>query len=388
MSASPTVTPRFGGLPPAARAYVTIVVAAGALCLVDSATKLQFDQRGLFALLAALGIATSAIKIDLPLGPKPLEPVAVPRHQFLGAAGPWAGAGRVHRDNQRLDAVHVSRWDSQPAASHPLQCRIADADGVAGRFANRSRHEMGRARDLRRWPAPPRSSRRSISLPTRSWWRARSRCPRVSRSRESGTGTSCGARRATSPVRRWPPWRPRRLPRGWFGWLALLAVPLYLVFRSYHTVVVTAARGTGRNAARDGRAARNDRSARARHRSPRRLYSGAHPIDSALRGHAGGNRRTVGRRSPGRPHRRAAARHRQHGRAGTHSVEAGGAHARGVRSRQDSPARRRRDSQERAVRRAGQRPGAEPSRAVGRPRLSRRFARRRHPGRRPHSRHC
>ena len=27
------------------------------------------------------------------------------------------------------------------------------------------------------------------------------------------------------------------LTRGWFGWLALLAVPLYLVFRSYHTVV-------------------------------------------------------------------------------------------------------------------------------------------------------
>src|SRR5205807_4531145 len=25
--------------------------------------------------------------------------------------------------------------------------------------------------------------------------------------------------------------------RGWFGWLALLAVPLYLVFRSYHSVV-------------------------------------------------------------------------------------------------------------------------------------------------------
>ena len=27
------------------------------------------------------------------------------------------------------------------------------------------------------------------------------------------------------------------LDRGWFGWLALLAMPLYLVFRSYHTVV-------------------------------------------------------------------------------------------------------------------------------------------------------
>ena len=41
---------------------------AGALCLLDSAARLQFEQAGLFALLATLGIATSAIKIDLPLG--------------------------------------------------------------------------------------------------------------------------------------------------------------------------------------------------------------------------------------------------------------------------------------------------------------------------------
>src|SRR4029079_9967048 len=58
----------FAGLPAAARTYVCAVVAAGALCLIDATSRLQFEQAGLFALLAALGIATSAIKINLPLG--------------------------------------------------------------------------------------------------------------------------------------------------------------------------------------------------------------------------------------------------------------------------------------------------------------------------------
>src|SRR4029453_11189300 len=36
--------------------------------LLDAATRLQFNHAGLFALLLALGVATSAVKIDLPLG--------------------------------------------------------------------------------------------------------------------------------------------------------------------------------------------------------------------------------------------------------------------------------------------------------------------------------
>ena len=68
MTARKAVLPQFAGLPPAARAYVWAVVVAGALCLIDATTRLHFDQPGLFAFLAALGIATSAIKIDLPLG--------------------------------------------------------------------------------------------------------------------------------------------------------------------------------------------------------------------------------------------------------------------------------------------------------------------------------
>lgn len=61
--------PTFADLPPAARAYVGAVVGSGALCLLDAATRLRFDHSpGLFALLIALGIVTSGIKIDLPLG--------------------------------------------------------------------------------------------------------------------------------------------------------------------------------------------------------------------------------------------------------------------------------------------------------------------------------
>jgi len=61
--------PTFAGLPSAARAYVAAVIGSGALCLIDSASRLRFDGSvGLFVLLLALGIVTSAIKIELPLG--------------------------------------------------------------------------------------------------------------------------------------------------------------------------------------------------------------------------------------------------------------------------------------------------------------------------------
>ena len=46
-------TLQFAGLPSAARAYVWAVVVAGALCLIDATSRLQFDQAGLFALVSA-----------------------------------------------------------------------------------------------------------------------------------------------------------------------------------------------------------------------------------------------------------------------------------------------------------------------------------------------
>ena len=74
----------------------------------------------------------------------------------------------------------------------------------------------------------------------------------------------------------------------------------------------------------------------------------------------------------GGAHGGAAARRRQHGSARAHPVEARRADAGGIRTGQDPPARRRGDSAQRAVRRAGRGAGALPSRTLGRARLSRR----------------
>ena len=104
-----------------------------------------------------------------------------------------------------------------------------------------------------------------------------------------------------------------------------------------------AARGAGRDAPRDGSPARDDRGARAGDRSAGRLHSRAHPVDSALRRHARRGRRAHRRRGAGRADRGAAARHRQHGGARAHPVEARFADARGIRARQDPSARRRGD---------------------------------------------
>ena len=55
-------------MPPVARVYVAVTIAAGALCLTGAAAGLRFEHPGLFGLLLVLAMATSAAKIDLPLG--------------------------------------------------------------------------------------------------------------------------------------------------------------------------------------------------------------------------------------------------------------------------------------------------------------------------------
>ena len=167
--------------------------------------------------------------------------------------------------------------------------------------------------------------------------------------------------------------RDRRRPllsRGWFGWLALLALPLYLVFRSYHTVVSRLREEQDETRrAMDVQLATIEALALAIE-AQGRLYARAHSIDPAVRGDARRGRRAFRCRRAGGANRRPAARRREHGGSRAHPVEARGAHAGRVRARQDPSARRRRHSAERAVRRTGQRSGPLPSRAVGRPRLS------------------
>src|SRR5262249_51090085 len=60
--------PTFLTLRGVARVYVTAVIAAGAASLVAAALQVKLEHAGLFAILLGLAVATSAAKIDLPLG--------------------------------------------------------------------------------------------------------------------------------------------------------------------------------------------------------------------------------------------------------------------------------------------------------------------------------
>ena len=95
----------------------------------------------------------------------------------------------------------------------------------------------GDARASPRCSAPLPSSRRCISSSTPRWSPARSRSRPGNRRSRHGSEIFCGARRAIWPAAALAAVATLASERGWFGWLALLAVPLYLVFRSYHTVV-------------------------------------------------------------------------------------------------------------------------------------------------------
>ena len=229
-------TPRFAALPPAGRAYVCAVVVAGALCLLDSAARLQFDQAGLFALLAALGVATSAIKIDLPLGRSHSNLSLSHTINFwaLLALGPapavliatisaWTqctfrvGARNpLHRILFNIGTLTLTAW----LAGLPIEVVMGwGAPGFAAlaRTASVIAPLYFFSNTILVAGAIALSTRQPLS---RVWhrnffWSAPSYL----------AGAALAALATAAPS------------RGWFGWLLLLAAPLYLVFRSYHTVV-------------------------------------------------------------------------------------------------------------------------------------------------------
>jgi hypothetical protein len=61
---TPTIrgTLTFGNLPPQARAYVALVDAVGAACLLIALTHVQFDHPVLFGALLALAIGASTAR--------------------------------------------------------------------------------------------------------------------------------------------------------------------------------------------------------------------------------------------------------------------------------------------------------------------------------------
>jgi diguanylate cyclase (GGDEF)-like protein/putative nucleotidyltransferase with HDIG domain len=229
-------TPAFEGFPVIARGYVAATVAAGTICLIASAAMLRFEQPGLFALLLALGVATSTAKIDLPLGRSQSNLSISHAVNFwaLLALGPaeavciatvsaWAqctlrvgGRNPLHRILFNIGSLTLTVW----LAGVPLPWLMSM--GSPG-FASYARAAAIIAplyfftNTMQVAAAIALSTRQPVS---RVWhrnflWSAPSYL----------AGAALAAVATAAPS------------RGWFGWLGLLAVPLYLVFRSYHTVV-------------------------------------------------------------------------------------------------------------------------------------------------------
>lgn len=229
-------TPTFRALPSTARIYVAAIVLGGAASLVAAALHLRFEHPGLFVLLMALAIATSATKIELPLGRghSNLSLSHAINFWALLALGPgdatciaalsaWAQCTlRVGARNPPhrvvfsiasltltvwlfgLPVGFLLRWGGPGFASLFRTAAViapvyffTNTGMVAAAIALSTRQPVGRVwhRNFL-WSAP---------------------------SYLVGAALAAVAAAASS--------------RGWSGWLALLAVPLYLVFRSYHTVV-------------------------------------------------------------------------------------------------------------------------------------------------------
>ena len=237
MSLDPQQVQTFRTLPFGSRIYVSAVVLSGAAAIVVSAMEVRFDQAVLFAVLLALAVLTSAAKIDLPLGRSqsnlslshavnfwalfalgPAETVCI------AAVGGWAqctlraGRGRnpMHRIVFSISSLTLTSWiaglplaavmGSDPSSFASLMRTAAvvaplyffiNSALVAGAIAFSTRQPIVRIWQRNFvWSAP---------------------------SYLAGAALAAVATAAST--------------RGWFGWLAVLAVPLYLVFRSYHTVV-------------------------------------------------------------------------------------------------------------------------------------------------------
>ena len=228
----------FVRLPPVARGYVAAVVVAGVLCLVAAMlhVRLDFENVLLFATLLTAGVATSAAKIELPLGRSQSNLslshavnfwalFAMPTADAIciAAVSAWAQStvyasrrNPVHRILFNISSLVVTvslagvplLWsglvtDPETAALVRAAALVAplyflvNSLLVAGAISLSTRQRIGTTWQQNfLWSAPSYFAGAALAALAHVAW-----------------------------------------TRGWFGWLALLALPLYLVFRSYDTVV-------------------------------------------------------------------------------------------------------------------------------------------------------
>jgi len=223
-------------MPPGARFYVAAVVAGGAVCLTMAALHVRIDVPLLFVMLLTLGMITSAAKIELPLGRSQsnlslshavnfwslfaLGPAAA---VCIAAVSAWAqctlragGRNPLHRTIFSIASLTLT----VALAGLPL---IWLGGSSTGNFAVTMR---GAA-----IAAPLYFFVNSVLVAGAIAFSTRQPLPTVWHHNFLWSAPSyfAGAALAALADAAWS--------RGWFGWLVLLALPLYLVFRSYNTVV-------------------------------------------------------------------------------------------------------------------------------------------------------
>lgn len=229
-------TPTFRSMPGAARAYVGIVVVAGAACLATAAWYLRIDQIGLFATLMVLAVGISAMKIELPLGRSQsnlslshavnfwgLFALGPAETVFIAAIGAWAQCTlRVDERNPLYRVLFsiATLTVTVSIAALPAQL-LAGSDPPSGAALIREAAVVGPLYFFANSALVAGAIALSTRQPVVGVWRRNFLWSAPSYL--AGAALAAFATTASE--------------RGWFGWLALLVVPLYLVFRSYHTVV-------------------------------------------------------------------------------------------------------------------------------------------------------
>ena len=264
------VTSRFASLPPQARGYVAAVIGCGGATLAAAATQFRFAHPGLFVILLLVSIVAATAKIELPLGRSQSNLslsqatifwalLTLDWTQVVTIAAVSACAQCTLRTPERnpahrtlfsvasivLTAALVSvpvRWLSPDVASVESLVRAAAIVAPLYFVVNTGLVAVAIAFSTRQSAATVWHRNFFWSAPNYL----------------AGAGLAAAAAAGSS--------------RGWYGWLAVLAVPGFRVPQLSHLGVASAG-GAERDQARDGRTTGHGRGARAGDRSEGRLHT-------------------------------------------------------------------------------------------------------------------